>query len=140
MQVNIYVESNIKGAKAKNGIGMYILEAEIDGQVYTKTEKITMSDVSRNALELLVLKKALQRMTKSSEIRIFTCNDTIYGTFQNGWNLVWADTGWTNKKGDKVKNWEQWKDITELLENHTFEITRESHSYRTWMQNNLKEE
>lgn len=116
---------------------MYLLECLIDGRPYTKHQIIELEDCSRNMIELEALIQALQRMQKRSEIRIFTCNDSIYGTLNNMWNIQWKKNDWINARGNKVKNWEQWQKVTDLLENFSYVVTKEEHSYRKWMQTQL---
>lgn len=138
MNVNIYIETDVRGARAKLGHGMYLLECEIEGKPYTKNGLMTCADVTSNLLELRTLIEALKRMQKSATIRIFTRNEHLFTTLDNCWNIQWEKNNWCNARGRPVKNAEEWQQITELLREHTYTITKESHSYRTWMMMELK--
>lgn len=137
MQVNIYIEDNIRGAKLKKGKVMYLLECIVENKPYTVHKVIELEDCSKNMIDLTALIEALERMQKQAEICIFTSNSTIYGTLNNMWNIQWQKNDWINARGNKVKNWEKWQKVTELLENHSFVVTNEEHSYKKWMQSEL---
>lgn len=140
MRVNLYIENSIRGAKVKEGKAMYLLECEIRGQTGTINGLITRKNCSKNELELICLIEGLKRMQKSSEIRIFTRNETLFGTMDNMWHLMWQKNDWKNARGKPVKNSELWQQIIELLEIHTWSVTMETHSYMKWMQNELSKE
>lgn len=116
---------------------MYLLECVVNGRPYTKYQIIEMENCSKNMIELEALIKALERMQKKAEIRIFTCNDTIYGTLNNMWHIQWQKNNWINARGNEVKNREQWQKVTELLENFSYTVSKEEHSYKKWMQTQL---
>lgn len=140
MIVNLYIENSIKGAKAKTGKAMYLLESNLNGYLYTKNGLITRKNCTKNELELSCLIEGLKRLVKKSEIRIFTCNETLYGTMNNLWHIQWQKNGWRNSKGIPIKNAELWQQITELLDGHTWTITMEPHSYQKWMRNEITKE
>lgn len=140
MKVNIYIESNIKGVRSKHGIGMYLLESEIQGQIYTKNGLITGTDCTRNEMELTCLIEALKRMVTSVEIRIFTHNESIYGIMSNLWHIQWSKNNWVNSRGNLVKNYELWQQITELLSLQLWTVTMEQHSFEQWMKNEISKE
>lgn len=140
MEVNIYIENGIRGARVKEGKAMYLLECEIEGQLYTKNGLTTRKECSKNEIELICLIDALKRMEKSSKIRIFTRNETLFLSMENMWHIQWLKNDWKNAKGKPVKHSELWQQIIELLEIHTWSVTMDEHSYRKWMQNELSKE
>lgn len=137
MQVNIYIEDNVRGAKLKKAKAMYLLECVVDGKPYTKYKIIEMENCTKNMIDLVALIDALERMQKKAEISIFISNCSVYGTLNNMWHIQWQKNSWINARGNKVKNWEQWQKVTELLENFPYIVTDKDHSYRKWMQSEL---
>ncbi len=138
MTVELYIETNARGPKIKNGIGMYLLESEVRGQQYTIYDFCRYWDISANELALNTLISALLRMEKPSDIHIHISNDSVYGTLSNGWHLQWQKNGWRNKRDNPVAHVKEWERIISLLEEHTYSVCNKRHSYTNWMQEQIK--
>lgn len=146
MTVNIYIESSCKGPKQLKAVGMYVMEAvEDDGTpfmvngepwVITKTE--VFEHINHNVIIMTLLIEALRRMQKPSVVRIFTNNDHVFYTLENGWNLKWEKEGWKNARNISVKHPELWAELTKELRKHSYSVTREGHSYSRWMEEQVK--
>ena len=139
MKVELYIETNAKGPKIKNGLGMYLLECELDGKTYTICDFCRYRDISANELALNTVITALSRMQKPSDIHIHISNDSVYGTLSNGWHLQWQKNGWRNKRDNPVAHAKEWERIISLLEKHAYFVSNDKHSYSNWMQEQIKE-
>lgn len=133
MNVNIFIESSVKGTKRKNGVVGFVLEAG-EEEKYTLTQFGTVADVTENQAQLLALKYALKRVNDKSSLRIWTDNTYMAAAFEQGWIKGWLERDWTTAKGKEVANKEEWKDILEMLEEKDpfFEIDK-PHTYKNWM-------
>ena len=138
MTVDLYIETNARGPKVKNGIGMYLLECEVHGQPYTKHDFCRYQEVSAIELTLNTLIAALARMDKKSDIHIHVSNDSVYGILSNDWHLQWQKRGWINSRDNPVAHAKEWERIIELLEPHSYTVTNGRHSFTNWMQEQIK--
>lgn len=141
--VNIYLYTNIKSNKPKEGAYAYLLEViGNDHQTYkepaTLHKIIETTDSSRGA-EIKALREALERLSKPCELRIYGTVPNLMATLQNNWYKHWHDSGWVNSKGETVQNAEEWQQIYELLEKHKITFTSlERHSYSSWFENQIE--
>ena len=92
--------------KDKNG-------KEYERQVFGKRE----GSVKSNTLQALI--ECLKRMTRPCMIDVYTKMDEIIEPFKQGWINNWEKSGWTNAKGRRVQNADQWQEVQELLAGHS---------------------
>lgn len=131
-KVNIYLYTTIKGPGAREGSYTYVLEKITSKGPGTLTEQGCIT-ATENRANLLILIKALKRMTRPCELEIYTDSEYIRsGTLK--WLKDWERRGWVTAKGRPVANKEEWQRASELLSRHlvTFCIG-ETHSYREWI-------
>jgi ribonuclease HI len=117
---------------------MYLMEAFSGGKPYTVHEIMDFECISENKATLILLKKALSRMTESAETLVNTKCEHVFYTLNNGWNIAWEKNGWKKSRGKEVKDAEEWQEVTELLRKQTFTVSMDSHSYEKWMQGELE--
>lgn len=127
-KVNIYVTTTWKSPKQKKGAAAWLVEfVKRDGSIETRPEKgpgVIVIEGTETEATLSALIEAVKILTKSCEIRIFTLNERILAPLKNGWLKGWKDNSFQNSKGDKVKNFEKWKEISELFEKHTCKLEK----------------
>lgn len=135
-QVKIYTQTSFRRPRKGNGWIGYVLETQgRDGPV-TLTNFIQLEDTTRHQAELLSVCKALERMTKPSEITIFT--DSLYVTSGfNGWVEQWQQNNWTNSRSDPVAYREEWERLLELAKPHIVTVKSEVHEYSGWLKSEL---
>lgn len=146
MTVNIYIESSCKGPRQLNTVGIYVMEAleddgkplMVNGEPWVKTKKEVFESVNDNVITMKLLIEALKRMKKPSVIRVFTSNDHVFYTLENGWNIQWKKNGWRNARNMQIKHPELWAELTEELQKHSYSVTKEGHSYLKWMEEQVK--
>lgn len=138
-QVNIYIETTVKGPKAKEGAYLYIIENfDGDGQPQTAGGFCVQTE-TENRMVLGALIRAVARVNEPSRIRVFTRCGHVLSALKNDWLRQWEKAGWKNAKGAAVKNADMWKTFRKEIENHTLEATDADHSYRNWMWFELEE-
>lgn len=113
--VNIYLATSLKSPRRQNGVVGYILEAE-GHEDHTLTQFGRVINVTKNQSLLLDLIHALNRINTSTEVTIWSDNAYIQSTVENGWLKQWSENGWKTQKDKYTANYEQWKKITERLE------------------------
>lgn len=140
-EVNIYLQTTVRGPrKVKHGIGMYVIECVVNNVPHTVHEKIKYENTYEVIMVLDLLIRALERLTQNAKIRIFTQCEHISSAFKCMWFIKWEKNQWKNEKGIEVKNAEKWKQIINLLKNHTYTVSKEDHPYKSWMLEEIRKE
>lgn len=140
-RVNIYIETSRRGPSKGPGKYMYILEYMLkDGTPYTKDGIESFDCTFENELVLKAIIAAGKRITKPSCIRIFTGCNHVLSTTHNGWHIEWQKNGWQKKNGEPIKNAALWEELVAVLDKHAVTYTKDEHSYRKWMREQLKKE
>ena len=136
-EVNIYVETSIRGPGIKKGKGIYILETKVNEKTATLNGDIEL-EASENAGELQTILKALGRLNQPCEVNIYT-DSQIIETGVTQWLEGWEKNGWKNAKGKEVANKDLWQQFRTELNKHTIVIfTRCEHEYKSWMQSEVR--
>ncbi len=140
--VNIYIETSLKGPSKRRAAGMYILEYEKDGGApVTRDAVLYMEQTTENILVLTLLGNALSRLTKTCSVRVNTGCSHVLNTMQNHWLPQWKKNGWTNAKGKPVANADLWAAVSELMGRHLVEINGGWHNgYRELMYTEIRRE
>ena len=74
-------------------------------------------------MELTALVSALSALKeKGLLLRIFSDSAYLVNCFRNGWYRSWEANGWKNSKKQPVENQDLWKELLELLKEHSFEV------------------
>lgn len=137
--VNIYIETSIHGPARKNGKYIYILEyIKGDGTPETRGGRGEAEAATENQLALTALAEALNRLNRICCLRIYTNCQHIHNAMDNSWARQWQKNGWVSARGKPVKNAELWERVLDQLDRHLYTFTGEEHSYRDWMQSQLK--
>lgn len=114
-EVKIYIETDTKAPKVREGHYAYTLECL--GHIRDGTGCVKNGTYYRLVLTAMI--KALERMLRHSKIDIKTdCKHIIY-SHQNVQN--WERNGWKKQDGDSLANADLWKRLYELEKGH--EIT-----------------
>lgn len=137
-QIDLYLETSIKGVRSTAGWYGYVLEwIDTGGNARTLTDFKCESGVTPNQLILTAFRDALQRIRKPSEITIYT--DALYlrGNYVD-YLPVWRKNGWKTAHGEPVKNRELWEEIIQAAEPHRIAFGKQyRHAYKSWMVSEL---
>lgn len=139
--VNIYIETSLKGPAVRQGAGEWIVEFLLqNGNPVTRNGILWKEKTTENALVLELLRDSLSILTKTCSISINTECEHVLNTMRNHWLPQWIKNGWTNAKGQTVKNAELWQQCSEQFHKHCIEFTSGFHSYRMVMQEDIRKE
>lgn len=129
MEVNIYIETSIRGKKPSNGVVGFVMEAK--GATLTQFGKVT--NVNEDQSVIKALKYALKRIRQASEITIWTDNRYMTAAINADWLGTWVRNDFKTAKGKEVDSKEDWIEIAELLKYHTAEVNDKPHEYKGWL-------
>lgn len=135
-QVNIYVQTSFRRPRKGNGWIGYVLEMQTNVGAATLSNFKYLEDVTRHQAELLSVSKALERMTKSSEIVLYTDSLYVAGGL-NGWVEQWQQNNWQSSRGNPVAYKEEWQQLLELAKPHEITVKNAEHGYSGWLTREL---
>ena len=112
-----YTDGACSGNPGPGGWGV-VLQAR-SGLKVTKQRELNggAAETTNNRMELTAAIKALEALTRKSQIRIVT--DSVY--VKDGvtkWILGWKKNGWLTSAKKPVKNEDLWKKLDAAQENH----------------------
>lgn len=104
---------------SKEAIGAYGYYMNYKG--YTKDFVEVETGVTNNSMELKAVIEALKAM-KRKDIPIIVYTDSAYvcNGLNYKWYRGWRNNNWHTKKGDEVKNKEEWISLVTLYESFPF--------------------
>lgn len=138
-RVNIYIETSRRGPSKGPGKYMYLMEyIKKNGEPFTIGDTESFDSTFENELALKAIIAAAKRLRKSCSIRIFTGCNHILSTTHNSWHIQWQKNGWRKANGMPVKNAELWEELVAVLAPHAVTYTKDEHSYRRWMREELE--
>lgn len=144
MDSDIFVMTDIKAPRRSDGKYTYQIrcfdskgnERTIWDRRYIETYKIEQS--TEYQAEMVALIHALKRFNKPCNLNIYI-NSQYIKTGVEEWSKAWIKNNWITAKGNEVANASEWKELLQLLEQHTviFHV-KEHHEYYKVMENALK--
>ena len=135
-QVNIYTQTSFRRPRKGSGWVGYVLEMQTSAGPATLSKFEQLEDTTRHQAELLAVCKALERMTKPSEIKILT--DSLYvASGLNSWVEQWQQNNWNNSRGEPVAYREEWERLLELVKPHKITVENAEHEYSGWFRTEL---
>lgn len=140
-KVNIYIETSRHGPSKGPGKYMYILEYVLkNGNPYTVSGTESFEETYENELVLKAIIASIKRLSKQCSVTVFTGCSYVINSINAGWPEQWKKKGWV-RAGDKpIRNLELWKELLKVMEPHTVIFTKEEHTYKRWMLEQLKGE
>ena len=130
-RVNIYTMAAPKRIRAGRVTIAYVLECTSIKGAEPRMGVRAIEEATPQRSELAALIDAMRRMTKPSDIDIYTESDYVANGFDAGWVEGWKANGWKRKGGVDVANREEWEELDRLLEPHNYIFhVREGHAYR----------
>lgn len=139
-EVNLYIDTSIRGPKRKVGAYGYVLEYKAaQGPVTrTKVEKTEYETTEHQSLCKALL-AALKRINTQCRLNIYTDSKHIGDVFSNHWLSEWYYNGWQTKKNTPVVNAELWKEIYEIIKNLDVQVkVKEDHTYKEWLRREVE--
>lgn len=131
-RIDIYLESDTwYMGKRKRKAGYFITYTLKNGQDYDVLKVLTAEGTYNHCL-LVALNAALARVTKPCEIHIHSANLYILDAMEKHLP-VWEENEFRNRKGDPVKDRDQWKQIGSAIKGHMIVAEPGLHEYSKWM-------
>lgn len=112
MTIEIYTDGACKGNPGPGGWGALLRH---NGK--EKTLKGAESHTTNNRMELTAAIKALDALTKSCEVDLYTDSQYLRQGMM-AWMIQWKKKGWRNSKKEPVKNADLWQQLDELAMRH----------------------
>lgn len=139
-RVNIYIYAEKKGFQKESRGAGYILELEREGKPpVTLTDFTMIVDATNNQADIRVVIAALERMTKPSELCIYSMSKYVAAGYTCNWVKEWKKNDWQTKQGKPVSNAEDWKRLDALLAHHIVSwFLTDHHPYADWLEREVK--
>lgn len=137
-EVNIYIETSLKGPGKREGWYAAVLEFIKNGKAITREDFVREKETTYHKSVLCALIKALERLNSSCNLNIYTDSIFVQNSIEK--NLpIWKGNGFVNAKGELVKNYSEWKEVARLISGHNvkFRITNR-HLYTVEMRKKAK--
>ncbi len=112
MKVTIFTDGACKGNPGPGGWGA-ILKVNSTEKVLYGSEALT----TNNRMELIAAIKALEALTRSSEVELYTDSQYLRQGMM-GWLAQWKKKGWRTAKKEPVKNVDLWQQLDNLAQIH----------------------
>lgn len=140
-RVNIYISTSRRGPSKGPGKYMYVIEflSKKTGEPITREGMENFENTFENELALKAIIAAAKKLNKKCAIRVFTECSYVYNSMNAGWPVQWKKSGWIKSKDKPVKNAELWQELLEIMEKHVVTYTKEDHSYKSWMKEQMEE-
>lgn len=137
-EVNIYLETSLKGPGKRKGWYAYVLEFIKNKKAITREEFVFEKETTYNKSVLCALAKALERLNASCHVNIYTDSEFVKNSVESYLDQ-WKENGYQKSGGEPIKNQEEWREVGRLLAGHNvkFRITNRN-PYTVWMQERAK--
>jgi len=112
MSIEIYTDGACKGNPGPGGWGVLLRYNGTEKTIYGG-EKLT----TNNRMELMAAIKALEALTRSCEVELFTDSQYLRQGMTS-WLHQWKKNGWRNSKKEPVKNADLWQQLDSLASSH----------------------
>lgn len=139
--VDIYIDTDIKGPKRRDGTYMYIIATQTTKGTADAGKMKSIPQTTENQATLLALQAALKRL-RSPCMLVFHLECTyVASALINGWYKQWRERDWMTAQNRTVADAKIWQSIEYLLNAHEFSVSlKEPHTYKAWMRRTLKRE
>lgn len=117
---------------------MYLVECVINNRIESREGIVSFPDTTEDAITITALIRALAELNKPCKFKIYTSDRNIFYAMETGRAQQFRKQGYVNAKGIPVKNAELWEILFDLLKKHEWKISQEDHSYRLYMDSELK--
>lgn len=139
MEINIYLDSTVRGPNKCDGWCAFIIEAKKGTAIVTKESFEFVEQRTAHQMHLIALYHALRRFTKQSTITVYTECVYLVNTINEGWMERWQQSAWKNKSGQEVKNKYIWQLIYDVSREHSIKaVFEKQHEYKNWMQTEMR--
>ena len=135
-KLEIYTDGSCKKFGSKKTFGGWCFIALRGGErIYEYADG--EEDTTNQRMELLAIRNALEFANKnrhpSESVIIYSDSAYAINCYQQEWYLNWQQNGWTNAKGEEVKNQDLWADIIPYFDNFWYHFSKvKAHDKNFW--------
>lgn len=139
-EVDIYIETSIKGPGRRKGWYAYVLEYQTRRNgIQTREDFGVQESTTYLQSGLLAMINALKRLNASCIVNIHTDNIFVKNMVDRKMLKEWKRNGWLNASGDTVANKQEWQRLEQLMSGNKVEFFQEKrNAYSAWMQEEAK--
>lgn len=138
--VNIYIETTLKGANKGAGYYGYVVEyfLQKNQEPVTRSEIELEENVTAYQLQLLACYRALEILKKPCQVTIYIDSAYVESGIKD-WMHKWYQEDWIGSKGNLVKNKDIWKPLHALSKLHFISVENvKAHNYSVWLKDEIR--
>lgn len=137
-EVNVYTYVSVRDLNKRDRAVGYVLEVQTSKGPERRHRVGMIEDVTEKQAQLMVLTLALQRLTKSCVLNIYTDSNYIASAYNLGWMKRWKENFWMNAKGKKIANCKEWTDLDMEMRKHAHRFhVKQDYEHRQWLKNEV---
>ena len=110
--IKIYTDGSCLGNPGAGGWAAVIVYDERREEIYGGAEHTT-----NNRMELTAAIRALEKISASTSVELFTDSNYLKNAFTNGWLAKWKSNGWKTATKNPVLNKDLWQELDALIAN-----------------------
>ena len=119
MKVSIYTDGAARGnPDGPGGYGAVLRYVDSKGEVHQKELSAGFDKTTNNRMELLGVIAALENLTHSCEIDLYSDSKYVISAFNEHWIDGWIRNGWKTSAKSPVKNRELWERLIKAASIH----------------------
>lgn len=108
--VEIYTDGAARGnPNGPGGYGAILRFTDSKGQVHEKELSEGFNPTSNNRMELLAAIRALEELTRSCDVDLYSDSSYLINAVNKGWLSSWQKNGWKTADKSPVKNRDLWE-------------------------------
>ena len=115
--VRAYTDGSCLGNPGPGGWGALLVYANQDGE-HSRELSGAEADTTNNRMELTAVIRALETLTRSCVVDLYTDSQYVKNAFTEGWLAKWKKNGWKTAAKKPVKNQDLWQELDALMARH----------------------
>lgn len=137
-EVNIYIETEVKGPARRRGWYASVLEFLKGGKAITREDYVLEEETTYHRSVLRALLNSLKRLNTNCYVNIYTDSDYLKNSIEN-FLPQWKNTGFVNAKGKPLENQKEWMEVAKLIAGQKIKFRKTvRHCYTVVMQREAK--
>lgn len=125
-QVELHIRHSSMRMRAEEATYSYdLVFRKADGSVIIRSGQGKSVDTTRNSIVLDALLEALERFSQSVDLTVYTDNEYINNMLNRKMFLKWEQSGYLNRKGQKVADWQKWEKLNSVIKEHNVKALKE---------------
>lgn len=118
----VYTDGASRGNPGPGGYGAVLVFVDSQGQRHIKELSQGYLCTTNNRMELLAAIVALEALTRSCQVRLYSDSQYLVNAINKNWVGSWQQKGWKNASKQPVKNQDLWKRLLAAMSPHEVEF------------------